>query len=57
MKLAGLFLNRILATLCKTPPSGHIQLPNDFCKDINWFNLFLDIFNGSVEIHQVSVDI
>ena len=52
-KTARLFLNRTLATLRKTPLSGHIQLPTDFYKDINWFNLFLDTFNNLVEIHQV----
>ena len=49
-----MFLNRILATLRKTPLSGHIQRPTDFYKDINWFNLFLETFNGLVEIHQVN---
>ena len=54
VKQARQFLNGILATLCKTPLSGHIQLPTDFYKDINWFNLFLDTFNALVEIHQVN---
>ena len=40
VKPARLFLNRILATLRKTQPSGHIQLPSDFYKDIIWFDLF-----------------
>ena len=35
VKPARLLLNRILATLRKTPLSGHIQLPTDFYKDIN----------------------
>ena len=37
VKPSRLFLNRILATLRKTPLSGHIQLPTDFYKDINCF--------------------
>ena len=53
VKPARLFLNRILATLRKTPLSDQIQLPTGFYKE-KLENLFLDTFNGLVKILQVN---
>ena len=46
IKPARLFVNRILAVLCNAPCTGSFKLPDMFFKDINWFNLFLEDFNG-----------
>ena len=47
------FTNRILQTLREAPAKGSIRLSESFFKDINWFVKFLEVFNGSVEIHSV----
>ena len=46
VKPARLFVNRILATLRESPERGHINLSQEFKKDIAWFNSFLVRFNG-----------
>ena len=51
VKPSHIFLNRILQVLRNTPMKGYTPLPLSFFKDLSWFNAFLDIFNGSVEIH------
>ena len=51
VKPSRIFLNRILQVLRNTPVKGSRPLPLSFYKDLAWFNAFLDIFNGSVEIH------
>ena len=52
VKPARLFTNRILQTLREAPVCGFIRLSESFFKDINWFVKFLEVFNGSVEIHS-----
>ena len=54
VKPARLFTNRILQTLREAPAKGSIRLSESCFKDINWFVRFLEVFNGSVEIHSVS---
>ena len=48
VKLARLFVNRILSTLRGAPDKGYVSLDQGFAKDITWFNQFLSQFNGSV---------
>jgi hypothetical protein len=45
-KPARLFLGRMLATLREAPPSGHVQLDEDFRRDLNWFREYLPLTNG-----------
>ena len=52
VKPAQIFINRILTVLRNTPQKGMIQLPSAFFRDINWCNMFLERFNGTVEIHK-----
>ena len=52
IKPAHLFTIRILKTLKNAPRYGNIAVSLEFFRDINWFNVFLDKFNGSVEIHM-----
>ena len=52
VKPARLFTNRILQTLRGAPAKGSIRLSKAFFKDTNWFAHFLEVFNGSVEIHS-----
>ena len=49
---ARLFLNRMLATLRVAHHSGSVQLPEDFKKDIKWFQLYLPSTNGVFIMHQ-----
>ena len=53
VKPARLFTNSILQTLCEAPVKGSVRLSESFFKDINWFAHFLEVFNGSVEIHSI----
>ena len=48
---ARLFTNRILQTLRSTPRVGYVKLSPSFHKDVNWFCVFLEYFNGTVKIH------
>ena len=48
---ARLFTNRILQTLRSTPRVGYVKLSPSFHKDITWFCVFLEYFNGTVKIH------
>ena len=52
VKPARLFTNRILKTLKNAPKYDNIVLSPEFFRDINWFSVFMDKFNGSVEIHM-----
>jgi hypothetical protein len=45
-KPARLFVGRMLATLRRCPPSGHIELDVDFRRDIEWFARYLPSTNG-----------
>ena len=49
---ARMFVNRILAVLRSAPMKGKVTLPPGFFKDIKWFNVFLEKFNGIVKIHE-----
>ena len=49
-----MFTNRILQTLRATPRVGYVKLSPNFHKDINWFCVFLEYFNGTVKIHAPS---
>ena len=51
VKHARIFINRILTVLRNTPQKGMIQLPSAFFRDINWCNMFLERFNGTVDKH------
>ena len=50
IKPARLFVNRILAVPRNAPCTGSFKLPDEFLKDINWLNLFLEDFNGIKKI-------
>ena len=52
VKPTRLFINRMLATLRNAPVKGQFKIPAAFYKDVQWFNKFLDHFNGSVKIHE-----
>ena len=52
VKPARLFINRILKVLCSCPAKGKYSIPIDMFKDIRWFTVFLQDFNGIVNIHQ-----
>ena len=52
VKPARLFINRILGVLRSFPANGKYDLPCDFHKDIRWFTLFLEAFNGMVNFQQ-----
>ena len=63
VKPARLFLNRMLDSLRSFPAQGHIELSQDFMKDVHWFVSFLDAYNGISMIvptptvpHVISVD-
>lgn len=45
-KPARLFVSRMLYTLRAAPARGKIALDSDFQKDINWFLIFLEAYNG-----------
>ena len=47
-----LFLNRMLALLRSSHNDHHIRLTDTFKRDIAWFNVFLDRFNGKTMIHN-----
>ena len=47
-----LFVNRMLALLRSSHNDHHIQLMDMFKRDIAWFNVFLDRFNGKTMIHN-----
>ena len=47
-----LFVNRMLALLRSSHNDHHIQLTDTFQRDIAWFNVFLDKFNGKTMIHH-----
>ena len=49
---ARMFVNRILGVLRSAPMKGKVTLPLGFFKDIEWFNKFLEKFNGVVKIHN-----
>ena len=49
---AHMFVNRILGVLRSAPMRGKVTLPSGFFKDIEWFNKFLEKFNGVVKIHN-----
>jgi hypothetical protein len=49
---ARLFVGRMLATLRAAPPTGTIQLSEEFKKDLLWFSEFLPSYNGVAIIHQ-----
>ena len=51
---ARLFTNRMLQLLRSCPHKGSIKLTDKFFKDLNWFSKFLQVFNGSVEIHEIN---
>ena len=51
VKPTRLFINRMLTTLWNAPAKGHFKIPVSFYKDVQWFDKFLDHFNGSVKIH------
>lgn len=45
-KPARLFVSRMLDTLRSAPPSGYIELPDSFQRDVAWFLAFLPNYNG-----------
>ena len=47
-----LFVNRMLALLRSSHNDHHIRLTDTFKRDIAWFNVFLDRFNGKTMIHN-----
>ena len=47
-----MFINRILTVLRNAPHLGTVYLPSAFFRDIHWSNIFLQIFNGMVEIQN-----
>jgi hypothetical protein len=51
---ARLFLNRMLATLRVAYHTKQVTLPEDFRKDVRWFQLYLPATNGVYIIHQDS---
>ena len=52
VKPARLFINRILGVLCGFPAKGKHILPSEIFKDISWFTVFLQEFNGTVDFHK-----
>ena len=51
VKPARLFINRILGVLHGFPAKGKHTLPSEIFKDICWFTVFLQEFNGTVSFH------
>ena len=51
IKPARLFSNRMLQLLRQCPIKGHITISQGFWKDLNWFLIFMEQFNGSVEMY------
>ena len=49
---ARMFVNCTLGVLRSAPVKGKVILPFGFFKDIEWFNKFLEKFNGVVKIHN-----
>ena len=49
-----MFVNLILGVLRSAPAKGKVNLPIGFFKDIQWFNKFLEKFNGVVKIHNMA---
>ena len=52
VKPARLFINRILKVLRSCPAKGKYSIPIDMFKDIRWFTVFLQDFNGTINIHR-----
>ena len=52
VKLARLLINRILGVLRGFPAKGKHILPSKIFKDIRWFTVFLQEFNGTVSFHK-----
>ena len=46
VKPTRLFINRMLTTLRNTPSTGHFKIPVSFHRDVQWFDKFLEHFNG-----------
>ena len=49
-----MFVKRILGVLRSAPAKGKIKLTTGFFKDIQWFNKFLEKFNGVVKIYNIA---
>ena len=58
VKPARFFLNRMLELLCQSHNSRHINLTNDFKRDLLWFRKFLPLYNSvSMYGHKVITDV
>ena len=52
VRYARIFMGRMLATFRNGHKSALIYLDSEFFKDLNWFNMFLNTFNGCVFINK-----
>ena len=55
LRPARLFTNRMLDVLRGAPDNGYVNLTGEFHKDMCWFSVFLEYFNGTVRIHPVNM--